>query len=80
MAARVLTHGQYEELVGYEDGLSKWRLGGGPSKSLTRNGFLAIKPGSGHDRASSFFRITESGLAALTAYRAKWGIRAPEAA
>lgn len=72
---RTITHTQYEELVGYEDGMPKWRLGGPPSKSLTRNGYLAIRPGA-YDRQSSFFRITESGLAALSAYRERWGVRA----
>lgn len=73
---RVLTHGQYEELVGYEDGRPKWRMGGGPSKSLTRNYFLRVKPRSGHDRASSFFEITLEGKLALARYRDRYGIAA----
>lgn len=80
MAARVLTHGQYDELRGYEDGRPRWRFGGPPSRSLTRNGYLGIVPGSGHDRASSMFCITESGLAALVAYRERYGIPTPEGA
>ena len=75
MSVRVITRTQYEELRGYEDGLPKWRYGGAPSKPLTRNGLLAIVPGSGHDRRSSFFRITEAGLAALAAYREQYGLR-----
>ena len=72
---RVLTHGQYEELVGYEDGRPKWRLSGA-SKSLTRNYYLRIKPRSGHDRKSSFFEITLEGKLALARYRDKYGIAA----
>lgn len=74
---RVLTHGQYEELVGYEDGLPKWRMGGPPSKSLTRSEYLRVKPRSGHDRASSFFEITLAGKLALARYRDKYGVRVP---
>ena len=72
--SRVLTHGQYEELRGYADGLPKWRMGGGPSKSLTRNYYLRVKPRSGHDRASSFFEITLEGKLALARYRDKYGV------
>lgn len=72
---RVLTHGQYEELVGYEDGRPRWRSGP-PSKSLTRGGYLAMVPNSGHDRASSMFIIADAGLLALRRYRDKYVLQA----
>lgn len=75
MANRVLTHGQYEELVRYKDGHPHWMYGG-PSRSLTVNGYLARVPGSGEDRSSSMFEITLDGMEALTVYRERYGVPA----
>jgi hypothetical protein len=70
---RVLTEHQYEELRGYEDGRPRWR-NRSPSKSLTRAGLLEIVPGSGHDRASSMFRITGAGRRGLAGFRERYGV------
>lgn len=68
-----LTHGQFEELRKFEDGLPHLWLYGAPSKSLTVNGWLRVAR-YGEKRRDCSFQITDSGREALAAYRERYGV------
>lgn len=69
-----LTHGQFEDLRRYEDQNAHYFFRA-PSRPMTVNGWIARAPNSGQTRADSAFSITENGLAALAAYRSRWGVK-----
>lgn len=64
---RLPTHTQYDSLRDYEDCRLSYRPGG-HLKSLVARGWLM------HAR-DGFYRITPMGLAALYAYRRRWGVK-----
>ncbi len=67
---KTLTESQYMELRKYEDGNDHWQQGG-PLASLVSRGYIRSAV-----RQSGFYRITEVGSDALTAFRIRYGIAA----
>lgn len=64
-----ITETQYMELRQYEQHTSRW-VNGGPLRSLVAKGLIAP---AAHDR--SMYQLTDSGAAALDAFRERYGVR-----